>query len=77
MTAVVSAPNDLSMVKVYLLDQVDYAGPREDDYPLLKAKEFEWTVNLGTLDTMDPIHGLNSRLESKNRTKAGRLRGRT
>ena len=59
------SPNDLSCLRVLLLDQVNYPGLREEDYPKLKRLEGRWMANLGCLHSMDREHGTSIRDDAR------------
>ena len=59
------SPDDISWVRILFLDQVNDPGPREEDYPHLKALEGKWMANLGCLTSMDRIHGTNRRDDAR------------
>ena len=59
------APDDLSCLRVLLLDQVNDPGPKEEDFPNLKRLEGKWMANLGCLYSMDREHGTNIRDDAK------------
>ena len=54
-------PRDLSGIEIYFLDSVQYAGPKEEGYPILRNLEERWMVDLGSLGTLDPVQGCNIR----------------
>ena len=58
-------PTDLTHLKVVFLDQVDDAGPKDEDYPRLKRLEGKWMANLGCFFSMDREHGTNIRDDAK------------
>ena len=59
------ALDDLSCLRVLLLDQVNDPGPKEEDFPNLKRLEGKWMANLGCLYSMDREHGTNIRDDAK------------
>ena len=63
---------DLSMLQVYFLDTCEDPGRREDDYPNLKRLEERWMVTLGSLGSMDPAQGCNTRDDAKVGAKSWR-----
>ena len=57
--------NDLSSIKIYLLDYCVDPGRKEDDFPHLKRLEERWMVSLGSLGSLDPVQGCNKRDDAK------------
>ena len=62
-----TCPHDLSPIKIVFLDQINDPGPKEEDFPYLKALEGKWMANLGCLASIDRNHGLNVRDDAKPR----------
>ena len=65
------SPGDLSAVRITFLDQTSDPGPREEDFPRLKALEGKWMANLGCLFSMDRVHGVNIKDDAKPKQKWG------
>ena len=61
----------MSAVKITFLDQISDPGPKEEDFPKLKALEGKWMANLGCLFSMDRVHGVNIKDDAKPKQKWG------
>ena len=59
------SPDDLSALRIVLLDQINDPGPKEEDFPNLKRLEGKWMANLGCLTSMDRRSGLNIRDDAR------------